>query len=85
MSRSTEQKERKKMEKMLSQIQGSLSLDLVYAEYLVFLKGIPKGGIGTLGLGEDVWRIQCQELLVVFPRANQSLAGYIVLWKLAKK
>lgn len=41
MSRSTEKKEkneRKNMERMLllSQMQGSLSLDLVYAEYLVF-------------------------------------------------
>lgn len=82
MSRSTEQNERKNTEKMLSQMQGSLSL---YMRSTWYSSNIPKGGIGTLGLGEDVWRIQCQELLVVFPRANQSLAGYVVLWKLAKK
>lgn len=46
---------------LLSQMQGSPFL--VYAEYLVFLKGIPKGWMGTLGLGEDVWRIRCQELV----------------------
>lgn len=39
-------------------MQGSLSLDLVYAEYLVFLI-IPEGWIGTLGLGEDVWECYC--------------------------
>lgn len=42
MSRSTEQKEkkeRKNMERMLLfEMQGSLSLDLVYAEYLVFFQ-----------------------------------------------
>lgn len=48
---------------------------LYNAEYLVFLI-IPEGWIDTLGLGEDVWRIRCQELLVVCPpRANPSLAG----------
>lgn len=46
---------------LLSQIQGSLSLDLVYAEYLVFFQYSRGLGLGTLGLGEDVWRIECQE------------------------
>lgn len=48
MSRSTEQKEkkRKNTEKMLSQMQGSLSLDLVYAEYLVFFQYSQGLGLG---------------------------------------
>lgn len=63
MSRSTErERKEKKEEKKECCHKCKVPLSLYNAEYLVFLI-IPEGWIGTLGLGEDVWRIRCQELL----------------------
>lgn len=58
MSRSTEEKERKKeriRRKCCPKYKVPLSL---YMRSTWYSSNIPKGWIGTLGLGVDVWRIQ---------------------------